>query len=195
MPIEILFTTDGEKSKAQGVFMPKEENDIPQIVGLSKKQFFGFFIAALLMGAGMFGIGYTLAYFKKSTNQTEYIAPQETANQNKKNKYGKIIKALDNEYLDGKISTLLNSDSNENIESQAKEQVYYVTLGVYKNENEGQKLIATLSKLGKTGHIKQSENGYILYLGPYNSLSLAQNEIDSIYISSSLSGSITQTLN
>lgn len=189
MPIKILFKHDGKEGKTKGALMPEEENDIPQIVGLSKMQFFGFLLATLLMGAGIFGIGYTLAYVNKPKEQ------ERTAKigDDKKKKFKQVVKAIEHEYSNETISKILNIDINENVE-QTEEKKQYVTLGLYKTEEEAQKLIPTLSKLGKTGHIKKTDHGYILYLGPYDSLSLAQNEIDSISMASSLNGSIINTL-
>ena len=164
MSAEIIYKTDAQGSKTKGVIMEHEENNIPEIVGLTYKQFFGFLFAAILLGAGSFGIGYALGFFKDGAKQKQEV---------KKDQNGNII-------ID---------------QAQPISDPHYVILGSFKNEKDAVTLQQKVRNLGKNATIKSKNDSalFILFLGPYNSQSLAQSEIEALSIQS-ISGSIIKEL-
>ncbi len=187
MSIKIFFSEDGKKAK--GVWMSEEKNEVPQIVGLSKWQFFGFLIAVMFMGAGAFGVGYTLAYFKsekvkKSKQQQKNQSLDNYANQQQQNPNNTI----------NDTATYTPDQMSSNVSDIYKNQTFYITMGMYRNEEDAKNLINELAKLGKKGNLKQHGIIFLVYLGPYESKSLAQNELDSIELSTSLNGSLQRNL-
>lgn len=203
MTQKILFKEDNEQGegKAKGVWMSEEnEQDIPQIVGLSKLQFFGFLLAAILMGAGIFGIGYTVAYFKKEHVKKEekkqilnHKAISESMDSAKENIPGKeYFNSSDSETAVAKKDA--NADINDNILEVYDNKEFFVILGFFKNESETKLLLSKLKDLGKNGKIKTHEGYLLVYMGPYKSESIAQSEVDSITLSTSLSASIMRSL-
>lgn len=199
MSIKIEYIPDDDGiGKTKGVWV-EETNEIPQIVGLSKKQFFGFLIASLLMGAGIFGIGYTLAFFKSEEMQHT---------KNKKHKEHqphqgmKIAEGIALGSAAGYASSQLSSLPSElayntaafETASEIYGNAYFVLLGMFKNEPTAKLLAEKLKQLGKKATIKTRDLHYIVYLGPFNSKTLAQNEVDSIAMATSLNASITRVL-
>lgn len=196
MSIKIFFKDDG---KAKGVWMADENNNIPQIVGLSKWQFFGFLIGAILLGAGTFGIGYTLGFFKnEKTKQVELY--------NKNVAYGKSKKAIRN-FLNSQLQnsltnvnlTPLNQTINKLHAFQTAYDVYsdqdfFIIMGMFKNEESAKSMVEKLKELGKKANLKNHDLYFVVYLGPYTSEGLAQSEVDSIANTASLNGSIVRSL-
>lgn len=224
MPIKIFFISNEEdQGKAKGVWVEEESNDIPQIVGLSKLQFFMFLLATIIMGAGIFGIGYTLAYFKKEgTGQKLIHNKQELLNQNAINAsiQSSMSNAPGSNYINypsagnnsngqpctdqsntnGQSSEQMEAQNNANATTSENSmeiysnQSYYVVLGLCKTEIESKNLLDKLKLLGKTGKIKPHDGYLLVYLGPYASLSMAENEIDSITLETSMNASIVRSL-
>lgn len=179
--------------------MEDENEDIPAIVGLSKLQFFGFLIGAILTGAGAFGIGYTLGFFKHE--QTKKVAEY-----NKNVRYAKSKTAIGN-YLNAQMTTALattnlnqvnqtiNVASNfENTYDIYSNSSFFIILGMFKNEDSAKSMVEKLKELGKKANIKTHDLYFVVYLGPYKSHSLAQNESDSIANAGNLNGSIVRSL-
>ncbi len=222
MSIKIFYKDeDGQdEGKAKGAWVEEEENEgAPEFVGLSKKQFFGFLIAAILMGAGIFGIGYTLAYFKKehvidkkksaiSLNKDAIAASEENGmSMIPGSSYVNYPGKSSGEGGEGGDSptppedtkqAIATSNANahvtENTYEIYNEKKYYVSLGMCKTEEEAKKLIDIVKGLGKTGNMKNHELGFIVYLGPFGSRSQAQTEVDAIELSTSLTASIVRTI-
>jgi len=209
-----------EDGEAKGAWVEEEnEGQAPEFVGLSKKQFFGFFIAAILMGAGIFGIGYTLAYFKKehvtqaAKKKSAISLDKDAIDQSAQagvsmvpgssyvnypgkssGEGGEETPAPPSESAQGIASENANAHVTENAEEIYSARKYYVSLGMCKTEEEAKNLIDILKGLGKAGNIKGHELGYVVYLGPFVSRSQAQAEVDSIELSTSLTASVVRTL-
>ena len=175
----------------------KEEDNIPQIVGLSKLQFFGFLLATIIMGGGLFGIGYTLAYFKKEkTHQTDSQA-KNAANEKASDAKDKTNANATNSNASlpqTQAQQNANADSSESLQDDYNSKDYFVLLGFYSSQDEAKSLTDTLKNLGKVGKTQQHENYVLVYLGPYKTESIAQNEVDSIMLSTQLTGSIVRNL-
>lgn len=175
----------------------EELGDIPEIVGLSKKQFFLFFIGSTLIGAGMFGIGYISALNKNfsyinATNSTN--AHEENLNIGKSqigiNKKAIATAAQEN------YSSLQYVDFKENEEPIAKNphEKFFIIFGRFINQNDAVFLQKKLETTGKQIFIKTSENAFIVFAGPFDSYDLARNELENIQIKTSLSGSLVNVI-
>lgn len=226
MSVKIFFKEEEEgqdEGKAKGAWVEEEnENEAPEFIGLSKKQFFCFLLAAILLGAGTFGVGYTLAYFKKeqanaankkksaiSLNKEQI---KESANNGVSMVPGSSFVSYPGSQNNGEgaesappeaptdtqqaiASANANAHVSENIVEIDTSKKFYVSLGICKSEEEAKNLIDILKSLGKIGNLASHSLGFMVYMGPFISRSQAQTEVESIELSTSLTASIVRTIN
>jgi|GEM_PF-3552682 len=224
MSVKIFFKEeDGqEEGKAKGAWVEEEnENEAPEFIGLSKKQFFCFLLAAILLGAGTFGVGYTLAYFKKeqtntankkksavslnkeqikesANNGVSMVPGSSFVNYPGSPNNGDDTSAGPQEQTDTQqaiASANANAHVTENMVEIDTSKKFYVSLGICKNEDEAKNLIDILKGLGKIGNLASHALGFLVYMGPFVSRSQAQAEIESIELSTSLTASIIRNIN
>lgn len=166
--------------KAKGVLMPNknEETNIPQIVGLNKLQLFLLITSAVLVGAAAFGLGFLFHQNQDKINNQDY----------------KIT--LQNKYQIG-ITSKNNIATSPIITS--KEQDYdikkhtFILIGRFKTIEESKNMQNKIQiKSGKLPSIKQTNDGFFLFIGPFESESLARNERNLIYQKTSVLGSLLQ---
>lgn len=177
---------DSVKGKAKGVLMANknEEQNIPQMVGLSKVQLFLFLIAGMLVGALAFSLGYLFHKNERHFSlESAYNFPEE-------------------KYKIGNPSTNTAHKKNEyphnkaiNEEKDALNLNYYILIGKYKTIEDSQKVQNKLQiKSGKLATLKQTNDGVLLFIGPFESESLAKNERNLLSQKSYILGSITNVV-
>jgi uncharacterized protein (UPF0333 family) len=185
-------------------FENEEDNDVPEIVGLSKWQFFGFFLASILMGAACFGLGYTLAFFKSKSNNANN--PPGAHNQHasehgdSKNQV-KLNKSATEEYVGSyynlppdNLVEISNAKENERKSAQPKIVKTFIIMGLFNSQAAAADLQKKLEKIGKASQIKNNTINFTVFLGPYESYDQAKNERDAIALTCSLSGSLVHDI-
>ncbi|WP_342261881.1 hypothetical protein [Alphaproteobacteria bacterium endosymbiont of Tiliacea citrago] len=171
---------DSVKGKAKGVLMSEYNNysteNISKQTGVNKFQLFLLFLCAILIGLLAFGFGYFFYKYEKD-NKTE--------EQHKTNE----------KYLIGSKNTkkIIIADEKEQEITNIKN--FYILIGKYSLAEEGQKVQNKLQiKAGKLAILKPTNEGVVLYIGPFESENLAKNEKNLIFQKSYIMGSITNVV-
>lgn len=168
---------DSVKGKAKGVLMQNQSNEenIPQMVGVSKIQIFLLIAVGTLMGACAFGLGYIF-------HQNE----DRLTNSN----IGGIIP---NKYKIGKEKRReAQKEKEEGEEEKEPEKSYSIFIGKYNTIEEAQKVQNKIQiKLGKLATLKQTNDGILMHIGPFESESLANNERSLMAQKALIMGSVT----
>ena len=183
--------------KAKGVFM--EEDKSFQLVGISKGQLFGMWIGAMLLGAGLFGIGYWIGtLIKKPTKQTVTHIPSKN-NIKRSVSHSKLSHSnLSHAKSKGihhphhhKVDFILAEPKHS--EEKEKETLFLV-LGLFNKKENTKHLAQKVKSLGEAAKVKSNGSEYIVFLGPFDSQEAAKESQSKILTSISISGSIMRSL-
>ncbi len=176
-----------------------EEKDIPQIVGISKKQLFMFMFFLMMLGISSFCIGYYLAVMRHK----EYFYIDKSGD------FGSSAnRSQNNGKMNGIVSGAINGVANVGSSlpgvgnmiqglNQVAGQIcgYYVLIGRFTNEEQSLKMIADLKRYGKNPTMKFINGGYMVYIGPYQTESLANTEVEALnLLPNSINASIVSSL-
>jgi hypothetical protein len=161
-----------DQGKAKGKTTQEESKDVPQVIGISKKQFFSIIIASIITGAGMFGLGYIMAtFYKRQMTITEHATP-------KLNEAVNMAAQVINDAIEKKNTT---------------QEQHYISFGL-QNDSGVKTITNALIQSGYTPRIKIAQQGKIIYLGPFNTKGEAETTMESIKLSANLHGAYVRAV-
>lgn len=182
----VLDSTNG---KAKGILMSHEasgkEKSNPSNSGMGIIKSILLFILAIIIGVALFSLGYLF-------HKNEQSFSSLSAYKNKFN-IGRATNLEINQATQ-KAQSLYNSfnEQNPNNFSTIK---HYVLIGKYKSIDEAKKMQNKIqAKSGKMASIKQTETGVFVFIGPFESESLAKNERALIANKTYIYGSVTNEI-
>lgn len=216
MSATIFWKPDSGGGKAKGALV--EQQNSFEIVGLSRKQLLGLWLAAMFLGAGLFGIGCWLGSWIKpkqiinEQNASKAINFNKSFAQGSKKIIPKKLKLLpskktppvaastahENEYenedayVNYSLSNLETEDTGPTEEE--KPTPHFIVIGIYKHKDHAKELAIRVKAFGRMAKIKEENNTYLVYLGPYENRMHAKSELQALTSMTPISGSIMDSL-
>ena len=175
--------------------MNNNEKNIPEIVGLTKVQFFTFIISIIITTIGSLGCGY---WINSNYNKKEKIKQEENQKtkiqiENAQKSLGKTAQLIkQNQELFGLQNVLpRNFDINSSVNENSKQ--FFIIIGITKNEQKSKRLQHNLDNLGITIFTEKKNMHYVSFIGPFTSFDQARNQ-EMILRNNNITGIITNDL-